>query len=263
MESFNEQPAEERLESEIEQKEPGSFELYEFPPAPVEEKQVQKPSMEDYLEGRAYPPPPSFYEQMQLPVARPLAAKEEAPRTPQLSPPPVRYTPAPGKMYSPPGTYPPGPYLRQIPHSPRSRAQNRAIALIIIVSVLVLCSIGGWAFYSLYNALFQQINDATGAAQNFYTHMRSQDYAGAYQYLQIPGVSQDEFLQKARANDTTYGTITNFTVETPSPMPGNSNSNGWNITVNLTREKASYPVALQVALVNETWKITSIDLDKM
>jgi hypothetical protein len=261
MESFNEQPAEERQESQAEQKESGSFELYEFPPASGEMEQVQEPSMEDYLEGRVYPPPPSFYQQMQLPVARPLVAKEEAPRTPPLTPPPVRYAPAPGKMYPPPGTYPPGPYLRQIP--PPSRRQNRAIALVIILSVLVLCSIGGWAFYSLYNALFQQINDATGAAQNFYTHMRSQDYAGAYQYLQIPGVSQNEFLQKAHANDTNYGTITNFTVETPSPMPGNSTSNGWNITVNLTREKASYPVALQIALVNGTWKITSIDLDKM
>src|SRR5579885_3911168 len=72
MESFNEQPTEERQESQAEQKESGSFELYEFPPASGEMEQVQEPSMEDYLEGRVYPdihaPPGSLPLMVLVPV---------------------------------------------------------------------------------------------------------------------------------------------------------------------------------------------------
>ena len=99
-------------------------------------------------------------------------------------------------------------------------------------------------------------------AQDYYKDIQNQDYTDAYQYLQVSNLTQADFIQQAQSSDAQNGAVRSFIAEQPSfttnPNTG-PNLSQWRITVDVTREKSSYPVLLTVQQFGKTWKITYFD----
>jgi hypothetical protein len=286
MQSFNQQSEEEHKQETVEEagrnEEMGpSSPLYEFPagtPSPAippdtlqsapqthvltGDEHVQQPSEEDIRRGIVYPPPPSYYQNLQVPLdrsplPRPLAANSPAqyPHQAFVPQPPVYPAGFQGTQAPP---FPPP----QLPPVRKSRRWVWIIVSIFAVVFLVSCGLCSWAFYSLFNTTFQQVSGATNVAQEYYKDIQNQDYAGAYKFLQISNLTQADFTQKAQTNDTQNGLVQSFIAGQPTfttnPTSG-PNLSQWRITVDVTREKASYPVLLTVQQSGSTWKITYFD----
>ena len=290
MQSFNRQSEEEHKKEtveeagEIEEIEP-STPFYEFPadtPAPAAppdvsrspaearvlpgEEHVQQPSEEDIRRGLVYPPPPSYYQNMQVPLEHPplpqlQAANGPAPYPhntyiprPQVFPAGIQGTQAP--------PFPPPQFPGTQPPVKRSRKWVWIIVSIFAVAFLVSCGLCSWAFYSLVNTTFQQVSGATSIAQQYYKDIQNQDYVDAYQYLQVSNLSLADFTQQARSSDAQNGVVQSYTVEQPS-FTTNPNSgpdlSQWRITVDVTRAKTSFPVLLTVHQTGNAWKITYFD----
>jgi hypothetical protein len=165
-----------------------------------------------------------------------------------------------------PGTqappFPPPQLAGSQPPVKRSRKWVWIIVSIFAAAFLVSCGLCSWAFYSLFNTTFQQVSGATNIAQDYYKDIQNRDYVDAYKYLQVSNLPLATFMQQAQSGDTQNGVVQSFTVEQPSfttnPNSG-PNLSQWRITVDVTREKASYPVLLTVHNTNNAWKITYFD----
>lgn len=223
--------------------------LYEFaaPPAPAQEQtneQAHQPQNEPEF---VYPPPPSYYQNLQVPAERP----------PLPGQPPAAASPTPSKQppYSQ-GAYPP----QWRPPVKRSRKQTWIIVSIIIGSVLLLCGAGSWALYNVMGTVFQQVNGAPQVVQDFYQQVQSQNYTAAFHDLSIRGQTPATFTQAAQALDTRYGPVKSFQIG--STTIGSGTSSAWQISVSVTRSKAAYAVFVSVDNAGGSWKITSIDLTR-
>ena len=137
----------------------------------------------------------------------------------------------------------------------------------IIVSILIagLLLSGGlcvWAFSSLFNTAYQQVNSSVNVVNDYFQHIENKSYENAYRDLQISGLTQGDFIAKVQASDTQYGSVISFRAGGPSfssnPSSG-SNLSQWRYTVDVTRVKTSYPVLLTVQQIGGSWKITYID----
>jgi hypothetical protein len=198
-----------------------------------------------------YPPPPSYYQNMQAPTELPPLPGKSA--QPQLSQPhPVAGTPPGYYGYGVPRQYYPPPPVRG------SRRQRLIIIAIIGASVLLLCGAGSWALYNIFGAVSQQVGGATQVVQDFYQHLQKQDYNGAFSDLQINGLTENTFTQKAQAVDSQYGMIITFNISSTSA----SSTSGWQMTVSVTRHNASYDVPVSLTSINGNWVISVIDLNK-
>jgi hypothetical protein len=276
MEPPDELPPEEK-KADGEQESPGSPPYYEYvspsDASPAQEEgsaQAEGNREQDFI----YPPPPSYYQNMSvMPERQPLPGQpqtlqptqqgrqERSGRTPgqpfagygeQYHTPPGMQTGGASGWYPPPGKS-----VR------RSRKQTWIILSIIAVCVLLLCGGGGWAIYNVAGAIFQQVNGATQVVQDFYTHVQQQDYAGAFEDLQLTGETADDFTKKAQAVDQQYGILHSFSVGISSLSSNSSaNSNAWQVTVQATRSSNSYPVIVSVESINGTWKIVDLDLNR-
>ena len=227
-------------------------------------------------QGVAYPPPPSYYENMQLPAElpplpeKPSSAQAMRPQSGLDAPPTGTqssyYRPAPtGRQPS----YTPGHYPHPGMMSPSgtSRGQTWVIVAIIGASVLLLLGAGSWALANIYGAVSQQGVGANQVAQDFYQHVLQQDYSGAYADLQINGLTASVFTQDAQSDDARYGQVASFNIDTTSLNSANSasaatNATHWQMTVHVTRQQTTYSVQVAVDNINGSWKITSIDLNK-
>lgn len=214
-----------------------------------------------------YPPPPSYYQNMPVsPERQPLPGQPQTMQTGQqarqeqsVASPGQPLAGYGGRYYAPPGWYPPaGKAVRR-----RSRRQTWIILSIIAVCVLLLCGGGGWAIYNVAGAIFQQVNGATQVVQDFYTRVQQQDYASAFQDMQLKGETAGDFTKKAQAVDQQYGMLRSFSVGISSlTSNAGANSNAWQVTVQVTRASNSYPVIVSVDNMNGTWKIVDLDLNR-
>jgi hypothetical protein len=237
------------------------------------EQPANEPAAGETQQGVAYPPPPSYYENMQLPAEHPpLPEKQPGAHITQsisgvVSPP--GNTPGPDYRPAPMGrqpSYTPGHYPHPGMMSPSgtSRRQTWIIVAIIGVSVFLLLSAGIWALANIYGAVSQQGISANQVAQDFYQHILQQDYSGAYADLQINGLTASAFMQDAQSVDTRYGQVASFNIDTTSFNSANSapTATHGQVTVNVTRQKTTYSVQISLNSIHGSWKITSLDLSR-
>jgi hypothetical protein len=163
---------------------------------------------------------------------------------------------------------------------PQPRQSNRWvwITLGILGGLIVVGLIGCVAFFVLIGSAAQRtittvttsiektetaVSTSSGTqftVQQYYTAIKSQDYATAYSYLESnltttngQTLTQQLFTQAAMARDTSSGQVTNFTV---TADPNDSTK----FTVSVTRgTSAPYTVNIQVLMVGSDWKISSYD----
>jgi hypothetical protein len=287
MQSFNQQPEEHKNEPVEDAGSEEGMELsspfYEFPanmPAPAAlpdtfqtapetriltgEDHVQQPSEEDFRSGLIYPPPPSYYQNLQRPLDRPPLPESQMTNGPAVYPQniygPQAYPAGIAGTQAPP--FPPPQLAGSQPPVKRSRKWVWIIVSIFAAAFLISGGLCSWAFYSLFNTTFQQVSGATNVAQDYYKDIQNQDYADAYKFLQISNLSSADFTQKAQASDTQNGVVQSFIAEQPTftnnPTTG-PNLSQWRITVDVTRLKTSYPVLLTAQQFGSTWKITYFD----
>ncbi|HKV57153.1 MAG TPA: hypothetical protein VJO32_02695 [Ktedonobacteraceae bacterium] len=228
----------------------------------------KEPVAEEVQQGVVYPPPPSYYENMQLPAELPpLPEKQVAAQAGSVLSPAGRaesyYRPS---LTGRPPLYAPGQphYPGMMPPASAARRQTWIIVAIIGASVLLLCGAGSWALANIFGAVSQQEIGANQVAQDFYQHMLQQDYNGAYADLQISGLTASAFTQDAQSMNAQYGQISSFSIDTTSFNSANSapNATHWQFTVHVTRQQTTYSVQVPVDSINGSWKITSIDLNK-
>ena len=229
---------------------------------------AKEPAAEEVRQRMVYPPPPSYYETMQLPAERPpLPEKQAATQAGDVLLPAGRtesyYRSSPTGR---PPYYAPGQpqYPGMVPAASAARRQTWIIVAIISASVLLLCGAGSWALANIFGAVSQQEIGANQVAQDFYQHMLQQDYNGAYADLQISGLTASAFAQDAQSMNAQYGQISSFSIDTTSFNSANSapDATHWQFTVHVTRQQITYSVQVPVDSINGSWKITSIDLNK-
>jgi hypothetical protein len=222
---------------------------------------LRQPSQESIQQGLVYPPPPSFYQNMQVPLARPPLPLQPGPTAP--------FTPHPmepqGQLY-PPGVqvspYPPAQFPGPQPPVKRSYKWVWIIVSIFAAGLLVSCGLCAWAFYTLFNTALQQESGSINVVNDYFKQIQNQAYANAYSDLQISGLTQDDFIAQAQASDTRNGLILSFVVHQPMFVsnPGSGpDLSQWRLTVDVTRAKTSYPVLLSVKQIGGKWKITYYD----
>jgi hypothetical protein len=251
MQSSGQQPNgnRERENAEVEDiKEQASSPLYEFPAD---------------QQGMVYPPPPSYYQNMQIPEVRTALPLQPGIHTSlpfqssvpgsqaQLNQMDVQVPPYSQTQY--PGMQPP---------VKKSYKWVWIIVSIFSVGFLVTCGLCGWGVYQLFNTVINQETGATDVVNNYFQDVQNQRYAQAYQDLQISGLTLEGYSVKARASDTQNGLLHSYVVG--QPTFGTNSSTGpdlsqWRYAVDVTRAKTSYPVLVTVEKVGGSWKITYID----
>ena len=240
--------------------------FYEFPadstlpqdaPQPAQAAQ-QNPEIPDRDQppvepGLVYPPPPSYYQNMQVPPGPPALPSQPGANAPgTFAPPELRGQYYPGGWPIPP--YPPG---QVQPPAKRSYKWVWIIVAVIIAALLISGGLCAWAVYQLFNTTFQQATGSMNVVNDYFRQVQSQGYENAYRDLQITGLTQAEFLAQAQASDAQNGSVISYTVEQPAPVSNKLSE--WRYTVNVTRTKTSYPVLLTVQQIGGSWKITYID----
>lgn len=265
--------------NEVEQ---GSTPLYEFPadsslfqespqsPQVTDQShgndETRRPSEESIQQGLVYPPPPSFYQNLQVPLARPPLPSQPGAFAPVTFPSPVAGPQAqfyPASVQIPP--FPPAQYPGvQPPQQPAKRSYKWVWIVVSIFAAALLVSGGlcAWGFYAIYNTSFQAASGATGVVNDYFQHIQNQAYMDAYNDLQITGLTQDDFIAKAEASDGQDGLLLSFVVRQSSYSnnPGSGiDLSQWRFTVDITRTRNSYPVLLTVQNIGGRWKITYID----
>lgn len=227
----------------------------------------QQFSDEDIQRGLVYPPPPSYYQNMQVPT--------EHPPLPLPSQPPMKREAVHGSYdyltpsYSPPRGGAPGSFAPpQIPTQPAIKKPNKWLWILIAVlglSFLFSCGLCSWAVLAVSNTLTQRINTATNVVNDYYNAISKQNYIAAYPDLAVQsnGPSQEQFITQAQNNDTQNGPVIFYSAEQPSfntnPASGAALST-FKFTVDVTRmklkNKYNYTVQLTVSEIDGTWKIT-------
>ncbi len=166
MQSSGQQPNEniERENAEVEDiKEQASSPLYEFPAD---------------QQGMVYPPPPSYYQNMQIPEGRTalplqpgihtsLSFQSSIPGSQaQLNQMDVQVPPYSQTQY--PGMQPP---------VKKSYKWVWIIISIFSVGFLVTCGLCGWGVYQLFNTVINQETGATDVVNNYFQDVQNQRYA--------------------------------------------------------------------------------------
>ena len=228
-------------------KEQASSPLYEFPAD---------------QQAMIYPPPPSYYQNMQIPPVRTALPLQPGANT---SLPFQSSTPGSQAQLSPTGvqvpSYPPTHYPGIQPPVKKSYKWIWIIVSIFSVAFLVTCGLCGWGFYQLFSIVYQQETGATDVVNNYFQDVQNQRYTHAYQDLQINGLTLSDYITKAQDSDTQNGSLLSFvvgqpTIDSSSTQPDLSH---WRYTVDVTRAKVLYPVLVTVQKIGGGWKITYID----
>lgn len=222
---------------------------------------LKQPSEEAIQQGLIYPPPPSFYQNMQVPFARPALPLQPGPNVPF-----TYHSTEPRGQFYPPGVqvspFPPAQFPGPPPPVKRSSKWVWIIVSIFATGLLVSGGLCAWAFYTLYNTTLQQASGSVNVVNDYFKQIQNQAYVNAYRDLQISGLTQDDFIAQAQASDTQNGLILSFVVQQPTSVsnPGSGpDLSQWRFTIDVTRAKTSYPVLLTVKQIGGDWKITYYD----
>ncbi len=305
MESPEQEPLGENTEQHEDAKvEPDAQPLYEFPPehlqssnpaiqplpapitqalpledgAPIDEEAIRN--------GLVYPPPPSFYQNMQPlttpPTLPPVQSRppfqqygqpmQQAPVNSGVVPPQAQGQHIPRQPQVPQSSYPPTypppfvpPYERRLPA--RKSRRWLWITLSIVGAVLLLtCGLCSWAAYSFLAPAVQGISGSLDVVNDYYGDLQTKNYAVAFKDIdtqyELSGLTLTQFAQEARTRDSQYGPILSFTPGQPAYA---STSNGgfdftrFTISVDVKRAKLSYTTTLYVRKLGNSWKITNFD----
>lgn len=241
MQSSDQQPKEkiERENVEVEDsKDQAASPLYEFPAEP---------------QGMVYPPPPSYYQNMQIP-ATPAALPFQAGMPGSQAQLNMVDVPVPPSV--------PTRYPEMQPQIKKSYMWVWIIVSIFSVGFLITCGLCGWGAYQLFDSVIKQETGATDVVNTYFQDVQNRRYVHAYQNLQISGLTLESYSKQVQASDTQNGLLLSFAVEQPT-FDTNASSGldltKWSYTVNVTRVKTSYPVLVTVEKVGGSWKITYID----
>jgi len=204
-----------------------------------------------------YPVPPSPYEVPPTQYAAP-PYNQPAFGTPPYNPPGAApYNPAP---YGAPPV--PGYAQAPQPQQPKKSLRWLWITLSIIGGVLVLSCAGCITLGVLGYNIFAPTVGSTVTANSFYQAIEGQDYTKAYSYLASnmqttngTALTQDVFTTGAMAEDSSLGTVTNFSQTSVSTSNGTAS-----VTMSVTRSGGqSYVVHLKLQQINGNWVIIQFD----
>ena len=298
MEPSQQEPVEENSEQhEDAMGTPDAQPLYEFPPqqasdnetvlqpqpAPVDEDAIRK--------GLVYPPPPSYYQNMQPPVAPPTLppaqpqsfpprygepvqagqTRQAAPANPSVVP--SRSQGNPQGPHALPGTgmppnYPPPfvpPYERRMPVR-KSRRWLWITLSIVGVVVLLSCGLCSWAAYSFFSPVVQGVSGSLTVVDNYYNDLQSKDYTSAFSNIStqynLSSLTESQFVQQASDRDNQYGAILSYSPGQPayaSSPNGGFDFTRFTISVDVKRPKISYTTTLYLRKIGNDWKITNFD----
>jgi hypothetical protein len=263
---------------------PGEAPFYEFSAVPAEEQSVAgaaqlsvpaeeiasgniptlEASAEEIQAGLVYPPPPSFYQHMQVPAEKP--ALPGAPPVPPV--PPV-------SAGSRPPTLPPGEdFVYAAPNrvqgytgfappsvsSPQPRRSRKTLWItlsVVGVVLLFLCGLCGW---NIVAPVFQDTSAAINVATDYYQNVENGQYSAAYAYVQINNLTEAAFAQQAQAREAQYGQISSFELNAPSAQISDDGTiTAYTMTVSVVRAKDSYSAQLTLQDFGGTWKITAFN----
>ncbi len=256
---FYEFPANDPLQNESTRSAPVTSASPEIAATPSPPDEVVSPSM-------VYPPPPSFYQNMQVPSERPPLPAAQEPINRHIVPAHANY-PAQPPVYSPgiQTTSPPfAPPFAAQPPVKRSRKWLWFVIAILSGALIASCGLCGWGFYNIFNTTVQQVTGSLKVVNDYYNNLQAKNYDAAYRddLALSNGPSQREFVQQAQARDAQYGPITSYSPGQPSfssdPTAGQDFSHV-RYVVDVARGSFKYTVLLTVGQVKGKWVITSFD----
>jgi hypothetical protein len=237
------------------------------------------PSADAIRQGLVYPPPPSFYQDVEESSVQPLPLPPQAPGMTPLpvsgltpSMPPASYIAnrSGTEHISPPPFVPIPPPSMPVPPAQKSR-KWMWIVIALLGGVLVLsCGLCTWAGYMLVAPTVQDETSALSLVNNYYDAIQARNYDAAYSYLAPQNknsiLTREQFIQQAEKRDSQYGSVRTYESGQPS-IPGNPGGNGPNsltlshltITVNVTRAHLNYAVQLSLEKTGGGWKIVKFN----
>jgi hypothetical protein len=215
----------------------------------------RQPTEEEFRLGLVYPPPPSFYQNLQTP----------------LEPPPLPAAP-PVEGYVPPAQpgvpVPPAQAWSgaQPPPVKKSRKWIWIVVAIFSAAILLSCGLCGWATYNIFSSTFQEVSGSMTVVDDYYTALQAKNYAAAYGYLDpqgtISGLTLAKFTQQAQDLDAQYGPVRSYVPGQPSFSTDSQNGpnlSQFTITVTITRPKLNYTALLTLDREGGKWKIVDFD----
>ncbi len=123
------------------------------------------------------------------------------------------------------------------------------VAALVLVATIAVAVVGGW--------LIGTAGGPSIAADQYYTAIKSQNYANAYGHLGAQlrqSLSQQAYTQQAQARDAADGIVTKFAYTTiPMGDPAD-------LTISVTRAGGStYTMHLRLAKESGVWRVISFD----
>lgn len=203
-------------------------------------------------EGRIYPPPPAYYENMSFQSSNEQAAFS-AITTNSAQPAPPSYPP-PRPAYPPPYQTPRGGTAR--------RSRTWVWIVVVVLSVgLVGCGLLSWGAYTIFSTAYQSASGSIQVVEDFYSNLQSQDYQAAYHDLDMPKLTLAQFTQQAQQADLQNGAIQSYELQQPSISISQNapDISHFSYTVQVTRPHASYSALIEVSQEGKSWKITNFD----
>jgi flagellar basal body-associated protein FliL len=221
-----------------------------------------------------YPPPPSYYQNMQVPgelpplPSLPASAQTQAQPGPYQAPSSQSQAGRAAMMYAPPAQDA-GTNLVQQPNvqppAPTRKRSRKWLWIMVSVGVVILlasCGLCGWGFFSIFSTAYQGVSGSLNVVDDYFANLQSQNYVAAYNDLAVHNLTESQFAQQASQADQQNGAILSYTANQPSfstnPNSG-PNLSQFNVAVNVKRQNLSYTVLLTLDQVNGKWKITYYD----
>lgn len=249
----------------------GEVAFYEFPaegleqqpvpgassPIPAEKIPPVEVSAQDIQSGLVYPPPPSFYQNMQVPAEKPPLPSPVLP----VPVPPASNQPYPGMPFRPP-------HPAMVPPTQAHGSRKKYWIILSVLSTVLLLSCGlcSWWAYSAIGPLIQDTTSITYTVTNYYQHIEQADYEAAYTYLSIENVSQASFIEQAQQRDDELGSVSSFEVSGANPQYSVDDNSDlsisvFSVSISVVRGASeSYNAHLNLQKIEGKWRITSFDL---